>query len=144
MKRYVKSSFPDSFDADYYPMQGYKYWVTGGPSGDYIGDYDEDLAKYYSQKPPKDVWTNDPEEAIFTWFKIESKFPIDAAIYTDKDQYARELCQWVVDNPDTFQKMYNRVNCSYKYDYLFDGAVKYANKSQIGKYADQIFPFSFG
>lgn len=138
MKKYIRS------DDEYSFMEGYKYRVLGGPSGDYMGDYNEELAEYYSQEPAKDCLTNDPKKAISAWFKIESKYPMDAAIYTDKDEYARQLCQWVVDNEDTFQNMYNQVNCHYKYDYLFDGAVKYADKKQIGGYEDQIFPFCFG
>ena len=142
MKRYIKSN-EDSWD-EYSPTQGYKYWVCGGPVGDYVGDYNEDLADYFGKAPFKDVRTNDPEDAIFAWFKAESMHHMDAAIYTDKDQYAQELCQWVVDHEDTFEKMYNRVDCGYKYEYLLDGAKKYANKSQIGQYTDQIFPFCYG
>lgn len=147
LDRNVSASRRVTASEDYSFTQGYKYRVTGGPSGDYIGDYDEGLASYYSQPPAKDTLTNDPEEAVFAWFKLESMYPMDASIFTVKDEYARQLCQWVVDHEDTFKRMYNRVDCSYKYEYLFDGAVKYANKSQIiEKYglAGAIFPFCYG
>lgn len=140
MKRYIRSS-GDWDDI----MGGCKYRVVGGPAGDYAGDYDEEFAKYYGQKPFKTVYTDDPKEAISSWFTAESKFPMDAAIFTNNDQYARELCQWVVDNESNFNAMYEQSNCSYKYEYLMQYAEKYANKTQIhNDFPDQIMPFCYG
>jgi len=144
MKISVLATTDEFEEYEYSLMNGYKYWVTGGPSGDYMGDYDEDLAAYYSQPSAKDTRTNSPEEAVFAWFKLESMYPMDAAIYTNRDAYARELCQWAVDNEATFRKMYNRVDCHYDYEYLLRGAMEYANKTQIREYEDQIFPFCYG
>ena len=145
MKRLIRASEDEEI---YSILRGYKYLVIGGPSGDYMGDYDEGLAEYYSQPAPKDLRTNSPKEAIQKWLDIESKYPMDAAIMTNYPEYAQEVCQWVVDNEPEFRRMYDSSNCHYKYDYIYNGAVKYSNKVQCNiKYkdmADQIFPFCYG
>ena len=138
MKRYVKSY--DEFSS----MKNCKYCVTGGPYGDYIGDYDEDLANYYGQKTPKPVHTNSEQTAIETWLKFESKFPMDADISVTNSEDAMALCQWVVDNEDKFKQMYDKSNCHYKYDYLIDGAQRYATRPQQILGIDQVFPFCRG
>lgn len=139
MKRYIRS-FTDE------PPR-YKYRVDGGPVGDYPGDYDEDLAKYYSQEPFKSVRTNDAKEAIEAWFTAEDKFPGDAAIYAYNANDELALRNWVLDNETDFQKMYNSHKCPYTYEWLIEIAEKYQDRSSgYYKYdfADQVEPFTYG
>ena len=117
MKRLIRASD----DA----LNGYKYMVLGGDS----------YKPLYAQKPMI---------AIKYWLDYESKYPMDAAIFTDNNRYAKELCQWVLDNEAYFKRMYDASNCSYKYDWLIKYATEYANKDQIGRFADQIMPFCYG
>lgn len=141
MKRYIKSS--DEYDY----MRGSKYKVAGGPVGDYVGDYDEDLANYYSQKSFNTVYTNDPKKAIEAWFKAEDMYPSDAAILTNKPEYEMELCRWVIENEDTFRNMYLAHRCPYKYEWLIDCANDHKDRADgFYKYdfPDQISPFCYG
>lgn len=139
MKRYIKSSKDENLD--------YKYKVDGGPQGDYIGDYDEDLAKYYSQKSFKTVRTNDPKEAIEAWFKAEDRFPSDAAIFAYNAEDEMALCRWVIDNEDTFRNMYLAHRCPYKYEWLIECANEHKDKASgiyMYDFPDQISPFCYG
>ena len=141
MKRYIKSS------NEYDPMQGHKYRINAGPSGDYVGNYDEEFAKYYGKKPFKPVYTDDPKKAIEAWLKAEDMHPSDAAIMTNKPEYEMELCRWVIENEDIFRTMYLAHRCPYKYDWLIDCANDH--KDRAGgfykyDYPDQISPFSYG
>lgn len=142
MKRYIKSS--DEYDI----MQGRKYRVVGGPSGDYVGDYDEEFAKYYSKKPFKTVYTDDPKTAIDAWFKAEEMYPSDAAIMTNKPEYEMELCRWVIENEDIFKNMYLAHRCSYKYDWLIEVARRHMDRAggfyKYEDFPDQIAPFCYG
>ena len=141
MKKYIK------FSDDYDLMGGYKYYVDGGPQGDYVGDYNEELAEYYSQKPFDTVYTNDPREAIEAWFVAEEKFPIDVAIFTNKPEYEMELCRWVIENEPEFKQMYDSHRCPYKYDHLIEWAGYHTDHAGgFYKYGfpDQISPFCYG
>lgn len=143
MKRYIKSSDDEYYDL----MHGYKYKVNGGPAGDYVGDYDEDLAAYHSQKAFETVFTNDPREAIKAWFTAEDRFPSDAAIMTNRPEYEMELCRWVIENEDEFRHMYTAHRCPYKYDWLIDCANRHSTRAGgFYKYdlPDQISPFCYG
>lgn len=143
MKRYIRSS-DDWYDA----MQGCKYRVDGGPSGDYVGDYDEELASYHSQKGFESVYTNDPKTAIDAWFKAEDMYPSDAAIMTNKPEYEMELCRWVIENEDKFRTMYLAHRCPYKYDWLIDRANDHKDRAggfyKYDDFPDQISPFCYG
>ena len=140
MKRYIRSS------DDYDMMHGSRYKVEGGPAGDYVGDYDENLAEYVRQEPFKTVYTDDPREAINAWFIAEEKYPADAAIMTNKPEYEMALCRWVVENEPEFKQMYNSHNCPYEYSWLIKTAKYYTNRAggfyEYG-YPDQIAPFSY-
>lgn len=141
MKRYIKSS------DDYDMMHGSKYMVEAGPAGDYIGDYDEDLAAYHSQKSFETVFTDNPEEAIEAWFIAEERYPSDAAIMTNKPEYEMELCRWVINNEPEFREMYDSHRCSYKYEWLVETAEYHADHADgFYKYGfpDQISPFCYG
>jgi len=139
MKRYIRSFTEE--------LPSRKYMVQGGPIGDYPGDYDEDLAKYYSQKGFKTVYTDDPREAIEAWFRAEDKFPGDATIkaYNADDELA--LRRWVLNNEADFQRMYDSHKCPYKYEWLIEIVEKYKNKSSglySYGYPDQVEPFTYG
>ena len=143
MKRYIRSN-SDFDDLAWDVMHGCKYRVFGGPLGDYVGVYDEGLAEYHSQKSGKVTCTDDPKEAIEAWFALEDRFPYDAAITADSIDSAKELCTWVVDNEQEFQQMYNAVDCPYKYEWLYNGAVKYSQRPSLAGRGDVVEPFSFG
>lgn len=148
MKLYIRSNqnINASFDDDDDFMNGHKYMISAGTPGDYMGDYDEKLAEEVS-KGYEVYYTDDPFEAIKTWFACEKRHRHDAAIQTNKKKYAQELIDCAAINIDEIEELAQ--TSGYKFSYL-QNSIKsqYDNGTYFmenkWEYPDQVSPFSFG
>ncbi len=149
MKLYIRSTQnvnASSDESDFDLMDGHKYRISAGTPGDYVGDYDENLAEEVS-KGYEVYYTDDPFEAIKTWFACEKRHRHDAAIQTNKKQYAQKLIDCAYDNMEEIERLAQ--TSGYKFSYLQNSIESQYNKgtyfmeTKYG-YPDQVSPFSFG
>ncbi len=128
MKKYIRSS--EDEDLMYDPYQGHTYLISG------------DDGKH----KPRIQYANDPEEAIYYWFRIGKTHKFNTSIMTKLRSDAIKLCE--AGSEDFLMSMYETYGCPYKIDYMID-----ACKEQVAKgckyfyeneFGDQVHPFDIG
>lgn len=134
MIRYLEDRYDDYNDS----------WYDDGEDYAYAKKFKYDI---FADNEYRSVMkhTNDPEEAIEIWFRLESKFPSDTAILTTRDKFARELLD--VATEDYIIELYDTYNIPYDLDWFLDMIKKGFTPGTFderGDWGEQITPFSYG
>jgi len=128
MKRYIRSG--EYSDEMYDPYHGHSYLISG----------DDGIHKYRSQ------YADDPEEAIYYWFRIGKVHKFNTSIMTKTRSDAVRLCE--AGTEEYLTKLYETYGCPYKIDYMIN-----ACKEQVAngckhfyenEFGDQVHPFDIG
>lgn len=93
-------------------------------------------------------YTNDPEDAIETWFKMQKDAWLDVAIFCKTRDQALAVCKAAT--PELLTELFDKYEQPYKLEYLIDDArkavengCKYFHEDDYG-YGDQVHPFDVG
>ena len=108
--------------------------------------YNESSGKYhvYGGDGEFSRRTNDPEEAVELWFKMQQKFPMDVAILTTKE-FGDEFYDAITE--EFITAMDDKYGSPYRLDIMLDwfrDAKSRGFRPFDDEYEDQIVPFTYG
>lgn len=138
MKQIIRSNFDPMLEDEWDIFGGFEYMVSGAS----VNPYGEIESK------SRDVYTNDPEQAIEAWFKLNRSCRSGAAIHARTRAGACEIVDYAAENLDWVMLLHRKYRCNYSPEFLEDAILKQsANRCKTfyeTEYGDMVFPFDVG